>query len=172
MSRSAPYSSGGSRAAWDGVDPLRRRIMKANPGRDTRPELALRSALHKAGLRYRTNLVLDVAGKRLRPDIAFTQAQLAVFVDGCFWHGCPMHGSRPKTRPEYWVPKIEATRARDALAVLALREVGWTTLRIWEHEAIEDAAALVTRTLDALRAQGRRRARPSHDQPLESVRAS
>ena len=105
---------------------------------DTRPEIALRSALWRAGLRFR------VRGKLPgRPDILFSRAKLAVFVDGCFWHGCPVHGTRPKSNAGYWNPKIEGNRARDTAVLARLDEIGWKGLRFWEHEVEEDAGAVV-----------------------------
>lgn len=106
--------------------------------KDTRPELALRSALWRTGLRFR------VSGKLPgRPDICFGRAKLAVFVDGCFWHGCPVHGTRPKSNGGYWNPKIEANRARDDAVLARLGEIGWKGLRFWEHEVDEDTSAVV-----------------------------
>ncbi len=92
--------------------------------KDTRPEKALRSALWRAGLRFR------IGGKLPgRPDIWFSRAKLAVFVDGCFWHGCSVHGTRPKTNAGYWNPKIEANRARDTAVLARLDAIGWKGLR-------------------------------------------
>ena len=87
--------------------------MQANRGRDTGPEVALRSLLHRAGLRFRVDFPLPF-DRRRRADIVFTRAGLYVFVDGCFWHGCPDHFVMPKTREQFWRDKIEGNRARDA----------------------------------------------------------
>lgn len=107
--------------------------------RGTGPELALRSALHARGLRYRVNRQLcDTL--RCRPDVAFAPARVVVFVDGCFWHGCPMHASWPKANAAWWRAKIEKTRARDALTAAALAEQGWLVIRVWEHDDPVDAA--------------------------------
>ncbi len=103
--------------------------------RDTKPELALRRALFAKGLRYRTRMPLPG-----RPDIIFTKAKLAVFVDGCFWHGCPAHGTLPKSNKEYWTAKLARNRARDAEATAALEESGWCVLRYWTHEIAESVA--------------------------------
>jgi DNA mismatch endonuclease, patch repair protein len=114
--------------------------MAANRRRDTGPELRLRSALHRIGLRFRVDMPIAVEGRRpIRPDIAFTRARLAVFLDGCFWHGCPVHGSSPVTNSAYWNPKLARTRERDAQADQLLREAGWAVVRIWEHEPTEEA---------------------------------
>jgi len=111
--------------------------MSRNRARDTQPELALRRALWAAGLRgYRTH-ALGVPG---RPDVAFTRARVAVFVHGCFWHGCPEHGTWPRSNPEYWRPKIEGNVARDRATDAALDVAGWLAIRVWEHEPVCEAA--------------------------------
>lgn len=118
--------------------------MKANRRRDTSTEWRVRSAIHGMGLRYRVDLPIRVAGARpIRPDLVFTAARVAVFVDGCFWHGCPIHGTTPTTRSEYWISKIQANRARDARQADALTAAGWKVVRAWEHEDPADVAARV-----------------------------
>ncbi len=117
--------------------------------RDTAPEVALRSALHRSGLRYRVDFPLP--GLRRRADIAFPAARVAVFVDGCFWHGCPEHGSWPKENAPWWREKIEANRRRDRDTDARLRDAGWLPLRVWEHEPAEAAAE---RVAEAVRARG------------------
>ncbi|WP_308200688.1 very short patch repair endonuclease [Aeromicrobium fastidiosum] len=124
-----------------------RSTMLGNKGRDTKPELALRSSLHRAGLRFRKDYRLDVGGLRCRPDIAFTRLRVAVFVDGCFWHCCPEHGVSPKRNSEYWGPKLRRNVERDALQTKALIAAGWTVIRVWEHEPIAEA---LQRVLDAV----------------------
>lgn len=122
--------------------------MAANRRRDTAPELRLRSALHRRGLRFRVDLPITVLGRRpIRPDIAFTRLRVAVFLDGCFWHGCPEHGSAPKANASYWLPKIARNRERDRQADRLLRDAGWTVVRIWEHEPVGDAAKRVIHAL-------------------------
>lgn len=107
--------------------------------RDTAAELALRRELHRRGLRYR--VVYPLPGQRRRTiDVAFTKVQVAVFVDGCFWHGCPEHGTKPRSNSEWWRTKLEANRARDEDTDRLLAELGWTVVRIWEHEPAEFAA--------------------------------
>ncbi len=113
----------------------RRRNMQANRHRDTKPELALRSALHRAGFRYRVDYRIALPGGRVRPDI--------VFVDGCFWHCCPEHGSQPSVTQAYWSPKLARNVERDVRNTELLRETGWTVLRIWEHVSAEAAFGLV-----------------------------
>jgi DNA mismatch endonuclease (patch repair protein) len=125
----------------------RRRNMQANRRRDTRPELALRSALHRAGFRYRCDFRIDLLGGRVRPDIVFTRKRVAVFVDGCFWHCCPEHGSKPSVNQSYWSPKLARNVERDARNTAWLTEAGWTVVRIWEHEDIASAIEQVTAAL-------------------------
>lgn len=120
--------------------------MRATPGRDTRPELALRRELHRRGLRYRVD-VAPVAGLRCRADLVFRRQLVAVFVDGCFWHGCPEHASWPKANGEWWRRKIEATAARDRRNDAVLAKAGWRVLRIWEHESVSEAADRVRAAL-------------------------
>jgi DNA mismatch endonuclease (patch repair protein) len=122
--------------------------MRGNRRSNTRPELALRSALHVRGLRFRKDhMIRTSGGERVKADIVFTRAQVAVFVDGCFWHGCPDHGNTPKANTHYWQPKLERNRARDSRITAALEADGWVVIRVWEHEAVMDAADLVADTL-------------------------
>jgi DNA mismatch endonuclease (patch repair protein) len=116
---------------------------KGNTRTDTKPELALRSALHRSGLRFRKDLRIKLGAFAARPDIVFTKRKVAVFVDGCFWHSCPDHGTRPKSNTEYWLPKLEANVARDRRNDAALEAAGWTVLRVWEHEPVDEATARV-----------------------------
>ena len=117
--------------------------MRANRRTDTQPELALRRALHKLGYRYRKDYRLDLDVRRVRPDIAFTARRVAVFVDGCFWHACPEHGSQPRNNDWYWAPKLRGNVERDRAADEALAAAGWRVVRIWEHESLDDAVAAV-----------------------------
>ncbi len=122
--------------------------MRANRRTDTKPEIALRHALHRQGYRYRKDYRLDLApGSRVRPDIAFTARRVAVFVDGCFWHACPQHGTRPASNTWYWGPKLQRNVERDRAADAALAAAGWQVVRVWEHETLEDAVAAVTAAL-------------------------
>lgn len=116
--------------------------MRANRRRDTQPELRIRRILHSRGLRYRTDYAPG-EDRRRRADIVFTRAKIAVFVDGCFWHGCPEHFIPPKSNPEYWGPKIEANRRRDVETTERLRNAGWTVMRFWEHDDSEVAAEAI-----------------------------
>jgi DNA mismatch endonuclease, patch repair protein len=120
--------------------------MQGNRKRDTRPEVSLRRAVHALGLRYR------VAARPLptRPwtaDLVFPSERVAVFLDGCYWHGCPEHYAAPRTNPGYWLPKIDRNRRRDVLVDEELSAGGWTVLRIWEHEPPAEAAARVATTV-------------------------
>lgn len=106
--------------------------MRANKSRDTQPELALRRILHLRGMRYRVDHA-PIPGLRRRADVVFTRLRIAVFVDGCFWHGCPEHATVPRTNTDYWTPKLQRNieRDRDTDAILMLHR--WSVLRIWEH---------------------------------------
>ena len=106
--------------------PGRAANMRGNRRADTKPELALRAALHAMGYRYRKDFRLDLPPRRVRPDIAFTSRKVAVFVDGCFWHACPDHGSKPKNNDWYWSPKLARNVERDRAADEALAQAGWT----------------------------------------------
>ncbi|MEA2495996.1 MAG: mismatch endonuclease, patch repair protein [Thermoleophilaceae bacterium] len=123
--------------------------MRGNRSRDTRPEIRIRSALHAAGARFRVNLPIFTSQGRVRPDIVFTRARVAVFVDGCFWHGCPDHGTSPRANASYWTAKIARNRARDIRDQERLETDGWTVLRFWEHDAPDAAAAAVLRRIVA-----------------------
>lgn len=124
-----------------------RASMRANKSRDTRPELALRRAVHAMGLRYRVS-TRPLPKLRRTADLVFTRKKVAVFVDGCFWHGCPEHHTKAKTNASYWSQKVQRNRRRDAEVNTALAEAGWTVVRIWEHE---DVAAAALRVADAVR---------------------
>jgi DNA mismatch endonuclease (patch repair protein) len=135
----------------------RSRVMSANRRRDTEPELAVRSLLHAAGMRYRVDFPVQVEGVRIRPDIAFTSVSVAVFIDGCFWHCCPEHGTLPATNTSYWLPKLRANVERDEMHNHLLEKAGWTVLRFWEHELAEEAAASIARSVATLRKHSDRR---------------
>lgn len=107
--------------------------MQRQRRQDTLPELALRQALHTAGYRYRVNFKVPGSPRRTI-DIAFTRPRVAVFIDGCFWHGCPEHYSEPKTRRDFWSEKISGNRQRDEETTRILVDQGWTVVRYWEHE--------------------------------------
>src|SRR6202140_1527680 len=116
----------------------------ANMRADTKPEIALRSALHQLGYRYRKDYRLDLdGGRRVRPDIAFPARKVAVFVDGCFWHACPEHGSKPRANEWYWGPKLIKNVERDRINDAALILAGWTVVRLWEHVPLAEAVSTV-----------------------------
>ncbi|NKY45393.1 very short patch repair endonuclease [Nocardia cerradoensis] len=125
----------------------RSRNMRANRRSDTKPEVALRSALHRLGYRYRKDHRLDLGSLKVRPDIVFTKRKVAVFVDGCFWHVCPEHGRQPTTNEWYWTPKLRRNIERDRAADAALTAAGWRVVRLWEHEHLDSAIATVTGAL-------------------------
>ena len=118
----------------------RSRCMSRIKRRDTKPERLLRSSLWIRGLRYRVDVKLPG-----RPDIVFTRARLAIFVDGCFWHGCPVHGRMPNSNKSYWKPKLLGNMQRDQDNNKKLKDAGWKVLRIWEHELKHDLDDIVKR---------------------------
>jgi DNA mismatch endonuclease (patch repair protein) len=119
---------------------------------NTKPEVALRSALHRAGYRFRKDFAIRVEGKLIRPDIAFTKLRIAVFIDGCFWHSCPEHGRRPAVNGRYWSPKLQGNVERDRRQTDALRGAGWQVIRCWEHEDVDEIVHLLAELVDAARA--------------------
>jgi DNA mismatch endonuclease (patch repair protein) len=122
--------------------------MAAQASRDTQIELRLRQLLHARGLRYRVH-ARPIRNLRRVADIVFTRARVAVFVDGCFWHGCPMHGTWPKRNAQFWKEKIDGNVLRDRATDETLAAAGWLPVRVWEHEdldaAVERVEALVRR---------------------------
>lgn len=135
-----------TRASSAGV----RKSMRSNKGRDTRPEMALRRRVHAAGLRYRVS-ARPLPGVRRIADLVFSRIKLAVFLDGCFWHGCPEHHTRSKTNDAYWADKIVQNRRRDAETDRLLGEAGWTVIRVWEHEDPDEAAEKVVEAAGSIR---------------------
>ncbi len=125
--------------------------MRGNQRRDTRPELQIRSILHRRGLRFYVDKSVRPNGRSVRADIVFPRLKVAVFVDGCFWHGCPDHGRHPQSNAEYWVWKLKQNRDRDARVTAVLRSEGWDVLRIWEHVPTEEAADQVELALNIRR---------------------
>jgi DNA mismatch endonuclease (patch repair protein) len=119
--------------------------MSATRLRDTPGEVDLRSRLRSMGYRGRTEV--KVLGRR-RADIVFARAKVAVFVDGCFWHGCPTHGTWPKANAMWWRAKILGNRKRDRNTNRVLRKDGWIVLRFWEHSKMDRAAIAVAKVVD------------------------
>lgn len=133
--------------------------MQANRGRDTRPERELRSRLHAAGLRFRKHH-RPLPGLRCEADVVFTRWRVAVFVDGCFWHGCPLHATWPVAHREFWETKLRRNRSRDEGHTLALSDAGWLVVRLWEHQPLDEmfeqvVGALGERGLEGKRHTGR-----------------
>jgi len=139
-------SASGLRPASDSVSER----MSRTGRRDTSPEVRLRRALHAAGLRYRVDRAV-LPGLRRRPDIVFGPARVAVFVDGCFWHGCPEHATWPKNNAEFWREKIETNRQRDRDTDRRFAEAGWQVVRVWEHEDPLRAASEIQSLVEARR---------------------
>lgn len=137
------------------VDPKTTRRMSATRGRDNPGELAVRSALHRQGFRFRIHLKI-LKGLQRTADIAFPSFKIAIFLDGCFWHGCPIHGTWPKNNAKWWRDKILANRKRDHDTDRKLKANGWSVVRIWEHE---DTDVVVKRLVHLLKARGARRVR-------------
>jgi DNA mismatch endonuclease (patch repair protein) len=130
------------------------RRMSLQARSDTRPEVAIRSALHACGLRFRVSYPVPGLA-RCSIDIAFPRRRLAVFVDGCFWHGCPVHASWPKSNAERWAMKLEGNQARDRRVDAHLTERGWTVVRVWEHEDPQAACVRISACLSRLDAAAR-----------------
>ena len=126
--------------------------MSAIRSKNTKPEVLLRQAVWASGLRYRRHYRTPLA----RSDFAFLSQKVAVFVDGCFWHGCPLHYTRPGTREEFWAKKLRENVERDRRQTLGLEEMGWLVLRVWEHEVMEDLEGCVELVKEAVR-EGRLR---------------
>ncbi len=122
-------------------------VMRGNRKVDTRPEVALRSAFHAAGLRFRKNYTIVTRVRSVRVDVAFPRFRLAVFLDGCFWHCCPDHGNTPRANPGYWPAKLRRNVERDHATDLSLAEAGWTVIRVWEHESVAEAVERVGSSL-------------------------
>ena len=114
-------------------------------GRDTKSELLLRRAIWRQGFRYRLHAKLH--GK---PDMVFLGRKVVVFVDGCFWHGCPEHGAKPKTNAFFWAEKLARNRERDEEVTAILELQGWTVIRVWEHEVRADLGAVTERVCNIL----------------------
>lgn len=118
------------------------RRMSAQRTQGTEPELALRRLLHAAGFRYRVGYPVPCAPRRTI-DIAFPKKKVAVFIDGCFWHGCPTHAVPPKNNAQWWSSKLEGNKSRDAETTSLLEDSGWRVVRLWEHTSADSMLAAV-----------------------------
>ncbi|MGC9376184.1 very short patch repair endonuclease [Streptomyces sp. MH13] len=116
--------------------------MSRQGSRDTAPEVAVRRLLHASGLRYRVNVPVPGMPRRTI-DIVFPKSRVAIFLDGCFWHGCPQHATQPKSNAEWWRTKLDKNMSRDIETTEHLQAEGWTVLRFWEHEVPDDVANTV-----------------------------
>ncbi|MBX9425022.1 very short patch repair endonuclease [Streptomyces lateritius] len=134
----------------------RRRNMQAIRSRDTKPEQAIRRLVHAQGLRYRV-AAKPLPGLRRTADMVFGPAKVAVFIDGCYWHGCPEHYVPPKTNSGYWSDKVAGNMSRDRDTDRQLAAAGWLVLRFWEHSAADECAAEISKTVTARRLQLQRR---------------
>lgn len=126
--------------------PAARATMQGNRRRDTAPEMAVRRLLHRTGLRYRVD-AKPIPHLNRRADLVFSRARVAVFIDGCFWHGCPRHGTDTRTNSEYWSAKIAGNKTRDIDTNRRLLDAGWTVIRAWEHDDPNVIAARVRATV-------------------------
>ncbi|WP_435809375.1 very short patch repair endonuclease [Streptomyces seoulensis] len=126
--------------------------MSRQGSRDTAPEVAVRRLLHAAGMRYRVNVPVPGMPRRTI-DIVFGRAKIAVFMDGCFWHGCPEHATHPKANAEWWRAKLAKNMARDLETTRHLRSAGWTVLRFWEHEPVAEVARHIGETVTTARSR-------------------
>ncbi|MBB6173356.1 DNA mismatch endonuclease (patch repair protein) [Nocardiopsis mwathae] len=128
-----------------------RKSMRSNKGRDTKPELAVRRAVHARGLRYRVS-ARPLPDLRRTADLVFIRSKVAVFIDGCFWHGCPEHHTGSKTNAAFWADKVRRNRERDRETDTLLTKAGWTVIRSWEHEATEAVVERIIRVVKDRRA--------------------
>ena len=126
-------------------------VMRANKRVDTKPEVAIRSQLHRIGLRFRKDFFIKVNGKSCRPDIVFRKAKLAIFVDGCFWRLSTKHGYIPISNTHYWEPKLKRNRYKDRADTKLLKESGWHVLRLWEHVPMQEAVDIIAKKVSTLK---------------------
>ena len=145
--------AGGSGSESWASSPGNRKSMQGNRSRDTKPEMAVRSAVHRRGIRFRVSARPQPELRRTA-DLVLRKSRIAVFVDGCYWHGCPDHGTQPATNHKYWANKIGRNVERDAETTAYLQRAGWTVLRFWEHEDPESVADRVQESVVAALRRG------------------
>ncbi|MGI5501589.1 very short patch repair endonuclease [Lentzea sp. CA-135723] len=116
------------------------KVMRRTRRTGTAPEMAVRRALHRRGLRYLVDVAPPGTNRRRRVDVLLRGARIALFVDGCFWHSCPEHGHLPKANREWWRVKLHGVVVRDRDTDLQLAAAGWRVVRVWEHEDPDDVA--------------------------------
>lgn len=116
--------------------PAARKRMQATAQKGNRSERRLRSALHVEGIRFRNHYRIAALPRR-SIDIALVGVKIAIFIDGCFWHGCPRHGTRPKSNWAWWKTKINTNQLRDRDTNVKLRKAGWKVMRVWEHQPVD-----------------------------------
>lgn len=133
-----------------GIEPRVRRSMQGNCRRDTKPEVVVRRLLHAFGLRYRVDF-RPLTSLNRRADMVFPRQKIAVFIDGCFWHGCSEHHTVARSNKDYWAAKVSQNRERDRDTDQALQAAGWTFLRAWEHEAAGEVARRLIDSVEARR---------------------
>jgi len=129
-----------------------RAVMRANKSKDTKPERSIRSAVHARGFRYRVH-TRPISSFRRTADMVFPASKVAVFVDGCFWHGCPEHYRPAKRNADFWNSKIEANKERDHATDRELDRQGWVVIRVWEHEPVEAAVDRIAEAVVARKAR-------------------
>ena len=127
-----------------------RRSMQGNKSKDTLAELAIRRALHAQGFRYRVN-IRPLPTLRRTADVVFPRVKIAVFIDGCFWHACPIHYVEPKVHIDYWRPKIDRNHTRDVETTCLREQAGWTVMRFWGHQLSEEVAGEIAAAVRAAR---------------------
>lgn len=137
--------------SWASSDATRA-TMRANRGRDTGPELAVRRRVHSVGLRYLVNARPEPDVRRT-VDLLFRGARVVVLIDGCFWHGCPLHHQAPRANAAFWSAKVQTNRARDAETNRLLTDRGWLVLRFWEHEVRADAELVAGEVIRTVRSR-------------------
>jgi DNA mismatch endonuclease (patch repair protein) len=140
-----------ARARLETTDAVSRRMRRTGP-RDTTPERAVRSILFARGYRYRVDRQ-PIREIRSRADLVFLGMRVAVYIDGCFWHGCPLHATHPQRNALYWEPKLRENRSRDLRVTDRLTGAGWVVLRFWEHESAEEIADAIVLALEKRRSK-------------------